>query len=305
MSPLPRILLIVVLVALSVALFVGGPGTDSTRSFQRFWNLGHILYFALVPVLLFRVYRVSGKFSFQVALAVLGGALVELLQAQFQRTADIGDVARDAIGAMTGLFFLIPERRALARVFLRLIQTATGLLIAIQVLPVLVALADEAAARRQFPLLSGFETSFETGRWSGDAGFAVDRRVRLKGEASLRVELSTRKYSGVFLDYFPEDWRGFRFLQFSVYNPDSEELSLICRIHDRAHTEGVQYSEDRFNRAFSLPPGWTTVSVDLADVQTAPARRRMDMGHIRGLGLFAVDLPEPRVVYIDDVRLVP
>lgn len=309
MSAFTRFLLIAVLASLSVALFVGGPKPDSARSLQRFWDLGHIVYFALIPVVLFRAYRISGKFGFQVALtlalAVLGGALIELVQTLFQRSADMGDVARDAIGAMAGLFFLMPERRSVSKIFLRLLQAATLVLIAIQVLPVLVALADEAAARRRFPVLADFETPFETGRWSGNAAFAIDRRVRRNGEASLRVELNTSKYSGVFLDYFPEDWREFRTLQFSIFNASPQELSIICRIHDRAHTQGVQHFEDRFNRAFSLPPGWATVAVDLAEVASAPAQRRMDMGHVRGLGLFAIELPEPRVVHIDDVRLVP
>jgi hypothetical protein len=35
----------------------------------------------------------------------------------------------------------------------------------------------------------------------------------------------------------------------------------------------------------------------------APENRRMDMGQIQGIGIFAVQLPQPRVIYLDYIRL--
>ena len=240
-----------------------------------------------------------------IALAVPGGALIELAQTLFGRTADPGDVARNALGGLIGLFFLIPERRAVPKLPRRLVQAAVALLVAAQIWPLVADLADEAAARRRFPVLADFETPFEAGRWSGNAAFGIDRGMHRGGAASLRVVLNTSQYSGVFLDYFPGDWRGFRTLEIALHNASPQELSLVCRIHDRAHTLGAQHLEDRFNRSFSLPPGWTTVAVDLEEVAAAPKGRRMDMSQVSGLGLFAIRLPEPKVIHIDDVRLAP
>jgi hypothetical protein len=153
-------------------------------------------------------------------------------------------------------------------------------------------------------VLSDFETRYQIDRWrSHGAVMFNDEEVRHGGRASLRVALAVRPYSGAFLEYFPGDWHGFGTLQLSVCNPSPEPLALFCRIHDQAHAEGDMDHEDRFSREFLFPPGWTTVTVDLGEVEAAPRNRRMDMGRIRGVGLFAVDLPQPRIVYIDDVRL--
>ena len=119
----------------------------------------------------------------------------------------------------------------------------------------------------------------------------------------MRVSLGTTLYSGVSLEYFTGDWAGFSQLQCSIYNPDANPLSITCRIHDVVHIQGVQRYEDRYNHSFILAQGWNTIRIDLEDVKKAPANRIMDMGHIRGVGIFATRLPRPRVIYIDDVAI--
>jgi hypothetical protein len=153
-------------------------------------------------------------------------------------------------------------------------------------------------------VLADFETCGQIDRWrSHGADLFIDEQARQGGRASLGVALAARPYSGAFLEYFPGDWRGVRSLRFSVCNPDPDPLALTCRIHDQAHAEGAGDFEDRFGREFLFPAGWTAVTIDLEEVAAAPRGRRMDMGRIRGVGLFAADLPRPRTVYIDDLRL--
>jgi VanZ family protein len=297
------------LVVLFVFFFVGGPDYHSARHLKAFWNLGHILFFALLAYLLFSYRKwLEGRFAAQ-SLIILGiclalGILIELFQYDFQRTPDIGDVFRDMIGGLVGIFFFLCSRKSLRAKVLAAFQVVVIGLVGLQVYPVLTALADEYLARRQFPVLSGFETPWEIARWEGNAVFAVDCSVHREGKCSLRVQLGTERYSGISLFYFQHNWEGARSFRFSVFNPSQQMLSLTCRIHDLQHENGEQSFADRFNRQYEVPAGWTTIDIDVQDIRNAPKGRKMDMGHIVGVGIFAMNLPQPRVVYIDDVRLV-
>jgi hypothetical protein len=92
-------------------------------------------------------------------------------------------------------------------------------------------------------------------------------------------------------------------LRISLYNPDASPLQITCRIHDLQHEDGNQEYEDRYNRSFLLMQGWNHIEIALNDVQASPVSRSMDMSRIRGLGIFVVTIPAPRILYIDEVRL--
>ncbi len=44
--------------------------------------------------------------------------------------------------------------------------------------------------------------------------------------------------------------------------------------------------------------GWCTIEIDHENLMYAPKKRQMDLRNIRGVGLFATQLPHPRVIYI-------
>jgi hypothetical protein len=184
-------------------------------------------------------------------------------------------------------------------------QSSTVVLIGLQILPVIVAFSDEYIAREQFPELSGFESPFEIHRWSGDVEVIIDKKIKKTGKASMKVFLNTDKYSGTGLQYFPKNWESFSYFQFSIFNPSSENISITCRIHDKKHTEQGQRYEDRFNRSFSIPKGWNTITISLKDIMHAPKNRLMNMHEIRSVYFFSSRLPYPRIINIDDVKLLP
>ena len=308
--PLRPVILGAILAILTLLFFIGGPDYQSSRSFRAFWNLGHIFYYALLSMVIFAFTRKrqrSVRFQIALILAVtlMLGVVVELLQATgVNRTPDTGDLFRNLIGGAVGIAFFLPDRKSLPKGALRLLQVFSVVLVISQIYPFAAALTDEYRARSHFPILSDFENSFELQRWTGSAGRVIDDRIVSAGEHAMRVLLGTAFYSGVSLEYFPGDWSGFSQFQCSIYNPDMNPLSITCRIHDLAHIQGVQHFEDRYNRSFELVQGWNTIRIDLEAVKKAPASRNMDMGQIRGVGIFATRLPQPRVIYIDDVRLV-
>ena len=155
----------------------------------------------------------------------------------------------------------------------------------------------------EFPVLADFESPWETSRWGGDAEITRDRGFAQNGRYSLKIELNTTTYSGVSLNYFPSDWKGFKDLQFDLFNPSDKALNVTCRIHDALHAENELRYNDRFNRSYRLEPGWNAIRIPLADVAAAPRTRTMNLQAIRDFSIFAVRLSQPQTLYLDHVRL--
>ena len=292
----------------SVLLFLGGPDYYSSRSFKHFWDIGHIVYFVLLAGLLSRwrlVSRMSLAWQWTIILVItiLFGVSIEFMQQGTTRTPDTGDVLRDLTGSLLVLVFgslgskLRPASR---RLFL---QFSVLVLLLVQLWPVTKSLIDEAIARHQFPLLSGLETPFEIDRWAGSAGLSVETIASISQGKLLKLSLTTDHYSGAALNYFDGNWASARTLKISLYNPDAEPLQITCRINDLQHADGDEEYEDRFNRSFLLMQGWSHLEIDLDEVKESPVNRSMDMGRIRGFGLFVMSQPIPRTLYIDNIQL--
>jgi len=292
----------------SALLFVGGPDYYSSRSFKHFWDIGHIVYFALLAGLLSRwslVSRMSLAWQWAIILVItlLLGVSIEFMQHGAMRTPDSRDVLRDMTGSLLVLVFgslgskLQPVNWRLS------LQFSVLALSLVQLWPVTKSLVDEAIARHQFPLLSGLETPFEIDRWTGSARVSVETKASISQGKLLKLSLTTDQYSGAALNYFDGNWASARTLKISLYNPDADPLQVTCRIHDLQHADGDEEYEDRFNRSFRLMQGWNHIEINLNEVKESPASRSMDMSRIRGLGIFVVSLPTSRTLYIDNVQL--
>lgn len=292
----------------TVLLFLGGPDSESPRWFAELWNYGHIIYFALLAGLLLKLPPIKRQTPVRQWLIVLGftllsGSLIEVLQQYTQRDAQLGDVARDLAGGFLLLAFAPASGARSGREWQLGIRLAASTLLILLLLPLCRILIDEASARWQFPVLANFETPFEMDRWSIRPDLAARITASPRTGHMLEIPLSSTRYSGIGLRYFPGDWHEYRFLQVELYNPDRAPLRITCRIHDLAHTRGTQHIEDRYNQRFVLESGWNTLRIDLRSVTAAPLHRSMDMRQIRGIGFFASSLPAPRRLYLDNLRL--
>jgi VanZ family protein len=292
----------------SVLLFMGGPDYYSSRSFKYFWDVGHIVYFVLIAVFLSQWHFVTQmslarQWTIILGITLLVGVLIEFMQHGTARTPDTGDVLLDLTGSLLVLVFG-SLGLALQPVTWRLsLQLTVLVLLLVQLWPLTKSLVDEAIARQQFPLLSNFETPFEIDRWAGSTRLSVESMPSISQGKLLKLSLTTIKYSGVTLNYFDGNWVSARTLKISLYNPDASPLQITCRIHDLQHADGYEEYEDRFNHEFLLVQGWNHIEIDLDEVKESPASRSMDMSRIRGLGLFVVSPPAPRILYLDYVRL--
>ncbi len=300
--------LVSVLLVSTWFLFWGDTGVAPARSVQDFWDIGHIFYFALVAFLLLKtkwIARQSLAMQWLVILSItlITGTLIEVAQYGTDRSPDTGDILRDITGSLLVLAFTASSRQAGAIPWGLLWKSTAVIILLIQLKPLLVSLIDETIARNQFPILANFETPFEVERWSGNAQRFQESPAGLHAEGFMKLNLTARKYSGTFLKYFPGDWRGFHALRLKLYNPDTEAVSVTCRIHDYQHAIGEQQYMDRFNQSYLLTPGFNDIKIELEAVAAAPKGREMDLSRIHRLGIFISAHAKPRTLYVQEVRL--
>jgi VanZ family protein len=289
-----------------IFLFAGKPGFYTARSSLYLWDLGHILLFTLSSLIIikkipnFSSRSFTGQLLIVFIFGLFFGILTELIQVEFDRTPDLKDLIRDILGALIGVAFFSPRRYLVSKYFRTIVQFGLLIMVLLEIYPFAKALVDETLAATQFPVLSDLETPLEIDRWLDHSQLQIENGLARNGKASLRVVLTTSKYSGVSLNYFPGDWEGYKYFNFSIFNPDSDTLKIVCRIHDKYHNH--DYS-DRFNRNYLLTHGWNDFSIPLAEIRSAPKNRKMDMSQIERIGIFTVRSPRKRIVYFDNFYL--
>lgn len=305
-----RWLWVLALVAMTPFFFIGGmdsaaqaqPRPATHPLLEAGWNLGHPVYFGLLTLVWLRHWPAPAWRRWVViTLTVLVvGILVETVQHQIGRFFSWGDVRANLVGAWCVLAFWpgnLPLHRRL-RLGVRLLALV---LLLLEISQLGRAGLEEWRLQRQLPVLNDQTSTVQQAYWAGP----VRPEPAVPGEAgpSLRVDLGTARYSGIALNRLPQDWSDYSALTFRILNPDSDRLPLTLRINDRAHDRGNQAYDNRFNTRLWAEPGWNRYHIALDEVAAAPAERTMDMDQIARLIIFATDLPAPRLIYLDDLRL--
>lgn len=283
--------------------FIGGPGWTDGPLLKSAWNLGHILFFALLTLAVrpWRIWTGWTLWSVCSLAVLLLGAGIELLQYGASRQMDWQDMLRNLLG----LWAVLAARplashigNAWSRVwFLRIMVTVLLLVeggttagVAIQ----------QYKVGRLLPALYDFSQPDPSPYWSGAIAAAETSDSQNR---ELRISLFTTRYSGATLHNFPGDWQSYNRLVLDLYNPQDQPLRMTLRINDIKHDLGDNAYSDRFNIPLTLSPGPNRFRVDLDQVSNAPASRTMNMQEVRRLVLFATELTEPQTVYLRDIRL--
>ena len=283
----------------------------SPRSYKHGWDLGHILIFFFWSYTLLNHWsKLSKASAFKQWATVLAaslavGLVIEILQGFTLRSVSLRDILNDLLGSLLVLAFFSPSLKVIVKKKKRAFQISALLLLAISFYPLLTSIMDEVTARKQFPILADFETTFETKRWQGKTDITATGDIAENSRYSLRVPLLTTRYSGVNLKYFPSHWQGYKYLQLSIYNPIAESLLINCKIFDQSHRGNKYRHEDRYNGKYIMQKGWNKIVINLEEVLHAPRNRKMDLSRIKGLQIFVSSLPEPRMIFIDNVKLLP
>ena len=268
---------------------------EPTRFAHTLQKLAHPVAFGAIALLFLTLLRGEpprrlGTYVVAFALTVTCGVGTELAQAFVARDPSILDVLRDALGASTalaGFATLAPGADARGRGVWRVMGamlTCVG--VAMMVAPISICLAAYAHRDLRFPTL--LEACSPLDRYFLSGGNAkvvpsIGPRTSPCGRA-LRVELGTAPYAGISLDEPYPDWRTAHALVLDLRNPGELDLSIVVRVHDRAHNYQFQ---DRFNREFTLRAReQLEIAIPIAEIQHAPAGRLMDLSQIAGIIVF-------------------
>lgn len=303
-----KVLIVVAILGLPL-FFINGSTDDALRSYKHVWDLGHIIIFFFWTFLFITTSKKIGEtplFSQLLkilAIAFILGVAIELLQSQTDRTGSVRDLLNDLLGTLIAISFLSPSLKKVSNRIKKSFQLALLILFFYSLYPLLTSLIDEASANKNFPILSNFENYFEITRWEGKTDFERTSEIVNDGNFSLKVPLTTSKYSGITLKYFPGNWNGYEYLLLSIFNPLPAPLIINCKINDSLHKKRGYKYEDRYNGQHTLQQGWNDIKISLIEVLNAPQDRQMDLSRITTFQFFVSSLYKERLIYIDDIRL--
>jgi hypothetical protein len=293
---------------LFIMLFWGGPDYYSNRSLKTIWDVGHIIFFALFTYVLLYDWKwirskknmIQGSLILLITITL--GLLIEVVQMGFDRRLEFGDILRNILGCMITLIFF-SEKILFRKSIMIPLKVLLVFWLFLELLSPVRSIIDEVIANKQFPILVNFETPFEKYRWVQPEKIFVSKDSVKIGKAAGKTILTTEKYSGIFLKYFPRNWTNYQFLSFYIYNNSLDSLKITCRVFDDKHLKLNQKFSDRFNKGILLSPGWNFVKIPLSELKIAPKDREMDLSQIMNFGIFAKSLPSPVTIFIDEVRL--
>jgi len=274
----------------------------------------HTALFGIFSFLALRYLRTSGSSSrapgsTYLLVAGLCGAIgiaTEFAQSLTGRGFSDLDLVRDAAGVIlgTGLYALIDQTKTGARLVsgAGLRRTLIGLLCCV----LLAALYPLASLSRHYILRNNdFPVIMDPyAQWAttfvgtNKASLTLAPKNCSTGLAGLSLQPTA--YPGIsLLEPYP-DWRGYRYLTFTLESRQPETLSMTLRINDTAHND--EY-DDRYNQVLTIPPGSHTHRIPLEEVINGPRNRKLDIGDICGLQLFSPDLTRPQQVCVSAMKL--
>jgi VanZ family protein len=270
---------------------------EPTRFAHTLQKLAHPVTFGAIALLFLTLLRREkprgfGPYVAAFVLTVLCGAGTEVAQAFVVRDPSLLDVLRDALGAGTALAAfatLVPGADARGRGAWRVMGALFAFVgFATMVAPMSISLAAYAHRDLSFPTLleacSPLDRYFLSGSGADVKVVPSTGATTSPCGSALRVEFGTAPYAGMSIDEPYPDWRTAHTLVVDLRNPGDYDLSLVLRVHDRAH---IHQFQDRFNREFNLRAHERLeIAIPIEEIEHAPASRLMDLSQIAGVIVF-------------------
>ena len=307
---------------LSAVFFLSLPGITLWQRVVQ--DAGHGPVFAGIAVVLLLMREPTGGGAIRSAsqyrnaflASVALGILTELLQFSMPgRSVSAMDAMHDAAGAALGLacVWFIEHWLARRRDRVRGGNTRTPVVAAIALCAfTLLAWQPLQSARAYAARDAAFPVLLPTGPLA-DGLFArpheasvtyaqLPERYRRPGDAdSVRLEFKPGARPGLQLLEPSPDWRKHDVLVLDVTNPSPQPAQFMLRILDATHDWS---NADRFNQPIVMPgAARTTIRISLEAIATSPASRRMDMGAIANVMLFALQPLDTGEFYVTRIGL--
>jgi len=137
--------------------------------------------------------------------------------------------------------------------------------------------------------------------WKCHTLYSLSNLHAVHGKKSLKLEMFPSSYPGLspFLKY--HDWRDYKSFCFEVYNPLSENISLVLRVDDKKQAQ--EYSE-RYNKSFTIVPGPNSVRIPFTTLKTSKTDRPLELKNIYRFLVFMSHPDKKHVLYLDYFRLL-
>lgn len=298
--------LVVALVLACPFFFIGGPSAVSPLFFNHLWNLGHIIFFSGVTLLVLQFFPLaSWRAWLRLSIGVFCvGVCIEFLQHFVGRDSSWDDIFHNLCGVWFALFW--GQKLEATRSIVLCLRAFSLLLVIPSFWFTASAAYTDLRMRNQFPLINSFESDYELNQVIGFQLQAAKEQVKelsSHGHFSLAVQLGTAKYSVVKWISPYGDWSQYNYFAMDIYNAEQQSFELTLKIADFQHDLGRNALDDRFNRRITLVPGWNFVRMPIDEIRTAPVNRVMRMDEISCLELISISLDHPRLIYIDNLRL--
>ena len=303
-------------------LFIDASSGQQTLLEKRLWDLGHFPLFMLFAFLSlpYIKHQISlSRSQYDIAMRVLVCIVVlatgiEGLQWFIGRSASIGDIRKDLLGALIVYQFFYLKNINESVIF-RTSWLITVLWFVFELYPLTEACVDQWRKMHSLPVLADFETEAELSRWGGGiferspfifsvANKNTEEPSPKVNNKSLKLFLHKGAYTGIVGRGLHHNWQGYQFLQFDIFNPNEYSLRLKVKVEDQSSMGNNMSYHNRYNGAYQLQPGKNQFRVPLAEIANAPNSRVMDMGNISRLSLFFSKLSENSFIYIDNIMLV-
>ena len=237
------------------------------------------------------------------------GASMELVQHISGRTGTLHDATANALGIIAAIcVFLawVQPKHWPARTKLRsvLIGAALCAVAAGWTRPISM-LGDEWVLRREFPVLSSFNSNTEITRWYfRECSGQLTTRHKSDGANALAIAYQPTENPSATLVQMKRDWSQMETLELDVTlqaDYPAQELRFVTSVLDVHHAKDFH---DVFSRGWILKPGVKKhIVITRDEILNGPGVREMDLSKIEFLDLGIIQPVAKTTVYVDAVKL--
>lgn len=276
-------------------------------------NFGHIVLFGAFAIGLLLWIRTTQQnrirsngmqylLAFIVAITI--ATFVEFLQVFGQRSADLVDALRNAVGvsAFLGCYALFDEKlqrlQALGRGVKALCLAVLLIFPGLALVPVAKAAHFEYLKFSQLPVLMDFDDD-----WEYDLVLRLGAHIYPIARGShagwARAQFQPNKFASLLFKRFWSYWGTYSKLHIELESEAAQAETLGILIFDQKY----RYEwEDGYRYDAVLQPGANTITLDLRYVELGPHGRELNLNRIQALELFRDN--EPRRLSIRIKRVV-
>ena len=306
-------LIIFITILLIYLIFYIDIDITHSRFFQELWNAGHVVLFIFISWLLYRKYFYINSKSFYfelfsiVLIALIIGILIELIQTYTGRNKSLYDVGLDVLGGLIGISIFSKTLHKHRKFKIYTFNFMTFLSASLLLYPMALNMIDDIYQSKEFPFILSNKYSRELLRFN-KKNINVDfvrNDFSVNGNDNIfKLKFFPGKFSTAELTTGVENWVGYNYLFFRIFNPNSASKTLAIRIDDSVHKKSGYLYSDRYNKRLIIHPGWNEIKINLDEIKNAPLDRKMIMEKIDQILLFKSNLNKTLVLYLDQMVLI-